>query len=65
MTLMNKKQAKYVRRVSDLDQLSASEKLQLKAVEEKYVFRANDYYLSLINWSDPDDPIRQLTLIQF
>lgn len=25
-----------------------------------YAFRANDYYLSLIDWRDPDDPIRRL-----
>ena len=25
-------------------------------------FRANDYYLKLINWDDPDDPIRQLII---
>ena len=27
-----------------------------------YVFRANDYYLDLIDWSDPDDPIKQLII---
>ena len=34
----------------------------LKAVSEKYVFRVNDYYLGLIDWNDPDDPIRQLII---
>jgi KamA family protein len=32
----------------------------LEPVTEKFVFRANDYYLNLINWNDPNDPIRRL-----
>ena len=32
----------------------------LERVAEKYAFRANDYYLDLIDWRDPDDPIRRL-----
>jgi KamA family protein len=34
----------------------------LKPVTEKYAFRANEYYLSLIDWNDPDDPIRRLII---
>jgi len=45
-----------------LEQLSEQEKTQLKKVTEKFAFRANDYYLSLINWDDPDDPIRTIVL---
>ena len=26
------------------------------------MFRANDYYLNLIDWDDPSDPIRQLII---
>lgn len=37
---------------------------KLKQVEQKYPFRANDYYLSLINWDDPDDPIRKIIIPQ-
>ena len=29
---------------------------------ERYVFRANEYYLGLINWDDPQDPIKQLII---
>lgn len=29
-------------------------------VSERFAFRANDYYLGLIDWSDPHDPIRRL-----
>ena len=51
---------KYLRTVAQLEQLTEEERDKLAAVEEKYVFRANDYYLNLIDWDDPDDPIRQL-----
>ncbi len=38
----------------------AAENLDL--VSQKYAFRANDYYLDLIDWNDPDDPIRRLVI---
>jgi KamA family protein len=31
-------------------------------VTRKFDFRVNDYYLSLINWEDPDDPIRHIVI---
>ncbi len=37
---------------------------ELKFVTEKYIFRANEYYLSLINWDDPDDPIKKIIIPQ-
>jgi lysine 2,3-aminomutase len=51
---------KYVTKVADLTKLSDAEREQLAEVENTYRFRANDYYLSLIDWNDPDDPIRHL-----
>ena len=56
------RRVKYVRNLSKLEQLSPSERAQLEPVAKEYVFRANDYYLKLINWDDPDDPIRQLII---
>ena len=29
---------------------------------DKFVFRVNDYYLSLIDWDDPEDPIRRIVI---
>lgn len=40
-------------------QLSEKECAEIKTVSEKFAFCANDYYLSLINWDDPNDPIRK------
>ena len=39
--------------------LSEKECAEIKIVSEKFAFCANDYYLSLINWDDPNDPIRR------
>ncbi|ADA66846.1 lysine 2,3-aminomutase YodO family protein [Thermotoga petrophila RKU-10] len=51
---------KYYTSITQVEQLSPEERGRLKRVEEKYRFRANSYYLSLIDWSDPDDPIRKI-----
>lgn len=34
----------------------------LETVEKKFAFRSNEYYLSLIDWDDPDDPIRRIVI---
>lgn len=51
---------KYLNKIEDIDGLSSDQQEQLSQVTEKYRFRSNDYYLSLIDWSDPDDPIRRI-----
>jgi lysine 2,3-aminomutase len=54
-----------VRYVTDLDKLSqipAAERARLKEVASRYAFRVNDYYLGLIDWADPNDPIRRLVI---
>ncbi len=53
---------KYFTQINQLEQLSETEKEQLKSVTDKFAFRANDYYLSLIDWSDPNDPIRKVVI---
>jgi KamA family protein len=45
-------------------QLPVQERLELNDVTERYAFRANNYYLNLIDWSDPDDPIRKIIVPQ-
>ena len=52
----------YVRQIGQIEQLSEDERARLEMVSQEYVFRANDYYLGLINWDDPADPIRQLII---
>lgn len=53
---------KYITDIESLPYLTEGEKYSLRQVIDKFVFRLNDYYLRLINWSDPDDPIRKLVI---
>ena len=54
--------AKYLTKLEQIPQLSQGEINRLKDVDEKFVFRTNDYYQSLIDWDDPDDPIRRIVM---
>jgi lysine 2,3-aminomutase len=56
------RRVKYVRRIGQVAQLPEDERVRLEMVSQEYVFRANDYYLDLIDWNDPADPIRQLII---
>lgn len=57
-----KRKVSYVRDLSKIENLPEDVRETLQKVAQKYVFRANDYYLDLIDWKDPDDPIRQLVI---
>jgi len=52
----------YLRHIDQVRDLSEADRRALARVAEKYAFRANDYYLQLIDWTDPQDPIRQLII---
>ncbi len=53
---------KYVTKIEQLEQLSRQQRSELKKVTDDFPFRSNDYYLSLIDWDDPDDPIRTIII---
>jgi len=53
---------KYITKLESLDRLSEQERNRLGPVAAQYAFRLNDYYLQLINWDDPQDPIRRLVV---
>ena len=55
-------QPKYITDIDKIVQIPEEERKKLKAITEKFVFRVNDYYLGLIDWSDPNDPIRRLVI---
>ena len=59
-----KRRVKYFSKIAKIPQLSAEERERLATVTDLYAFRVNDYYLGLINWEDPDDPIRRLVIPQ-
>ncbi len=56
------RRVRYIRSLDQVPQLSPEQRAKLKQVTERYVFRANDYYLGLIDWNDPADPIKQLII---
>lgn len=53
---------KYLTSIDKISQLSPAEREVGRRVGEKFVFRTNDYYQSLIDWDDPDDPIRKIVV---
>jgi len=53
---------RYFRDIQDVEQLTQQERDALMPVTERFAFRANDYYLSLVDWDDPNDPIRRLII---
>jgi KamA family protein len=52
----------YVRDVERLEGIPPEVRERLAEVAERYPFRANDYYLGLVDWNDPADPIRRLVV---
>jgi lysine 2,3-aminomutase len=56
------KRVAYVRDIDKVANIPPADRDALRAVGQRYAFRANDYYLGLIDWDDPKDPIRQLVI---
>ena len=56
------KPIKYLTKLAQIPQLSEAERSDLEKVNEQFVFRTNEYYQSLIDWNDPDDPIRRIVM---
>ncbi len=56
------RKVKYLTKLSKIPQIPEAERERLADVEKKFVFRVTDYYLELIDWNDPADPIKQLII---
>jgi lysine 2,3-aminomutase len=56
------KKVRYLTRLSQIEGLRPGERARLEPVADRYAFRLNDYYEKLIDWDDPDDPIRRLVV---
>lgn len=46
--------------VRELEQISPLDTAHLSEVTDTFAFRANDYYMGLVDWTDDSDPIRRL-----
>jgi lysine 2,3-aminomutase len=53
---------KYLTSINQINGLSFDEKEALQPVADQFPFRANEYYVSLIDWNDQNDPIRKLII---
>ncbi len=53
---------RYYTHLSQLAGLSERDRRRLEPVSERYAFRSNSYYLGLIDWDDPGDPLRRLVV---
>lgn len=53
---------KYITDIDKITSIPEEERKRLKQITDKFVFRVNEYYLSLIDWDDPNDPIRKLVI---
>lgn len=49
-------------KIHEIKGLTPAERAELSRVVDQYYFHASDYYLSLIDWDDPDDPIRRVVI---
>ncbi len=42
--------------------MTEKEREEMQKVNDRFVFRTNDYYQSLIDWNDPNDPIKRIIM---
>ena len=54
----------YLHDITEVSQLSVHERCQLKQVTATYPFLASEYYLSLIDWNNAQDPLRKALIPQ-
>lgn len=53
---------RYLTDVRHLGSIPTPEREKLADVTRQYAFKATDYYLSLIDWTDPADPLRRIVV---
>ncbi|HET6495200.1 MAG TPA: KamA family radical SAM protein [Thermoleophilia bacterium] len=61
MTTVHTRPTRCLRDTASLPGADASGRPAVEVVE-RFAFKANDYYTSLIDWDDPQDPIRRLVI---
>lgn len=53
---------KYYSKIDSIPSISEEKKKELIKVTDKYKFRTNSYYNSLIDWSDENDPLKRIII---
>jgi lysine 2,3-aminomutase len=56
------KRPKYLTALTQIHELDEQQRRELEPVTQKFAFRTNSYYQSLIDWNDPNDPIRRIVM---
>jgi len=51
-----------IEQLKEFVDLTPKEEKDLKQITEKHPMRVTPYYMSLIDWDDPDDPIRKMSI---
>jgi lysine 2,3-aminomutase len=51
-----------VEQLKEFVELSPQEEKKLKQITKRHPMRVTPYYMSLINWNDPNDPIRKMAI---
>ena len=59
---MNKSGIRTIEQLEQFTSISKDEKHKLKKIISDHPMLVSSYYLSLINWNDPDDPIRRIVV---
>jgi lysine 2,3-aminomutase len=52
----------YLTNITRVSELTPEEQNELAPVADRFIFRTNTYYQELIDWDDPDDPIRRIII---
>ncbi len=52
----------FVNNLRDIEELSEEARKELEKVTNVFPFHTNKYYLSLINWEDPNDPLKKMII---
>ena len=51
-----------IEQLKDFIDLSSKEERKLRQITQRHPMRVTAYYMSLINWDDPDDPVRKMAI---
>lgn len=52
----------FITKIEKIENIHKDERERLKKVTQRFPFRTNEYYLSLIDWDDPNDPIKRISI---